>query len=334
MADLAPRFVGGALLPPRLQDLARPPRGVYVVGELPRGPAVAIVGTRHPSPEARRFAFRLARDLARAGLTVLSGGAQGIDAAAHLGAMRGRGPTVVVGPGGYYRPYPDCHRRLFERVVAHGGAYLSLRRPKRPALRGGFFARNACLVALAHAVVVVEARYRSGARNAANWARRLGRPILVVPSTPWSSTGRGCVVELRLGAKVCGGPADVLDALEQALVLPTRPKSPARELEAEQIDLPFAAPLEPGSSPPAARLVHPPEQSVAPEDDDAHRVLAAVWSGARHLDAVCERSGLSPATTQRLILTLTLEGVLAADPAGGLRAVPAGRSVSASKQPK
>lgn len=314
MVDVSWRVLAGPLLPARLGDLPRPPEQLYVHGELPRGPAVAIVGTRHPTAEGRSFAFKLARDLARAGMAVLSGGAEGIDGAAHLGALRGRGVTAVIAPAGFEKPYPPKHRRLFERVLVHGGAYASLRRPSEQAFH--FFARNAALVALAHVVVMVEARYRSGARNAASWARRLGRPLLVVPNAPWIATGRGCLVELRRGARLCAGPEDVLDALEESLVLPPRPKS--RQSAAEQGELSF-------DDNPAERPV------PAGLDADAGRVVAAVRAGARHLDALCERSGLSPAAAQRLILTLTLEGVLAADPAGGLRVAPAGRSVSPRK---
>lgn len=321
MPDRLPRVLTGALLPSRLGDLPRLPRRVYVLGELPRGPAVAVVGTRHPSKEGRCFAFRLARDLARAGIAVLSGGAEGIDGVAHLGALRGGGATVVVAPAGYEKPFPAFHRRLFERVLAHDGAYLSLRRPREPALRGGFFARNACLAALAHVVVVVEAKYRSGARNAASWARRLGRPLLVVPSAPWIPTGRGCLLEIRQGAKLCTGVTDVLDALEQSLVLPPQARPVAHELAEEQIELPFA------SSTSEA-------ETSEGEDKETRALLEVVRSGARHLDEVCARSGLSTATAQRLILTLTLEGVLAPDPAGGLGVAPNSRPVSAAKRLK
>jgi len=314
MVDARSLTLAGPLLPVRLQDLPRPPRRIHVLGELPRGPGVAIVGSRHPTREARYFAFRLARDLARAGITVLSGGAEGIDGAAHLGALRGRGATVVVAPAGFEKPFPAFHRALFEHVVARGGAYLSLRAPSEPAF--GFFARNACLVALAHVLVVVEAKYRSGARNAASWARRLGRPLLIVPSAPWIPAGRGCLLELRLGGKLCTGSEDVLDALEESLVLPPRPKQRTAPA-AEQTELPFTAPA------PATAL-----------DAEARLLLEAVRAGARHLDAVCERSGLSAAAAQRLILTLTLEGVLAADPAGRLGVTPAGSSVSRRKSLK
>jgi DNA processing protein len=349
MVDFGLRALGGEQLPVRLNDLPWPPAEVHVMGELPRGPGVAIVGTRHASAEARRFAFGLARDLARAGVAVFSGGAEGIDAAAHLGALRGRAPTVVVAPAGFYRPFPEEHQRLFERVLAHGGAYVSLRRPYQSALRGGFFARNGCLVALAHVVVVIEARYRSGARNAAKWARRLGRPLLAVPNAPWVTTGRGCLVELQLGAKVCMGPRDVLTVLEAALAFPPRPEPRAAEraaeeraleerseLAAEQTELPFAA----SESAPAAAPVRdsvelaPEFGLTSREQEEACSVLAAVRAGARHLDAVCERSGLSTAVAQRLILTLTLGGVLAADPTGSLGVTRTGGSVSARKSLK
>src|SRR5262249_30734984 len=81
-------------MPARVLDLPDPPDALYVRGELPRGPSVAIVGTRRPTPEARKFARRLARELASAGVSVLSGGAKGIDAAAHEGALRAHGTTV------------------------------------------------------------------------------------------------------------------------------------------------------------------------------------------------------------------------------------------------
>jgi DNA processing protein len=165
-------------------------------------------------------------------------------------------------------------------------------------------------VALAHVVVVVEAKYRSGARNAASWARRLGRPLLIVPSAPWIPAGGGCLLELRLGGKLCTGSDDVLDALEESLVLPPRPKLGRAEV-AEQTELPFTAPAPAGAFGAESQLL-----------------LEAVRRGARHLDVVCERSGLSAATAQRLILTLTLEGVLVTDPAGGLGVAPAGSSVS------
>lgn len=304
-------MLSGPLLPTRLRDLPEPPAELHLVGELPRGPSVAIVGTREPSEAALEFTHTLAAELARAGIIILSGGAEGIDTAAHRGALAGAGRTVVVAPAGFKQPFPRENARLFAEIVAAGSAYLSLLPPDEPAPRGIFFARNASLVALAHAVVVVEARHRSGARNAAAWARRLERPLLAVPSAPWIPSGAGCIVELRLGARPCVGRDDVLGVLAESLVIP---------------------PFKPESKRPAGA----PEQSVLPfalpeGHTELERIVRAVAAGATHLDAVCAASGLSPATVQRHLLTLTLEGVLVADAAGGLELNPARRPVSSNK---
>src|SRR5262245_46006796 len=118
--------LSGPTLPPRFADLPRPPKLLYLWGELPRGPAVAIVGTRHATPAGLEFAETLSHDLARAGVAIFSGGAGGIDSAAHRGALRAGGTTVVMAPAGFDHPYPPENRRLFAQVVERGGAYASL----------------------------------------------------------------------------------------------------------------------------------------------------------------------------------------------------------------
>src|SRR3954468_417449 len=228
MSDVADRCLFGSALPGRLMDLEEPPDRLFLRGELPRGPAVAIVGTRHPTKPYARYAHRLGRELAEAGVAVLSGGAKGIDTAAHRGALAAGGVTVVVAPAGFERPYPEQNAELFRQVVAAGGAYLSLPEPNCPASRGIFFARNACLVALAHLIVVVESPIRSGARNAAAHARRLGRPLFAVPAPPWHGNGRGCLAELQLGAQVLISVKDLLRALRDQNLHPVGPTSQAR----------------------------------------------------------------------------------------------------------
>src|SRR3954469_25974014 len=96
----------GERLPPRISDLADPPARLYLHGELPRGPAVAVVGTRKASAEGLAFTRALAAELAAAGVAVLSGGAKGVDTAAHEGALDVGGVTVVVTPAGFERPFP------------------------------------------------------------------------------------------------------------------------------------------------------------------------------------------------------------------------------------
>jgi len=300
MSGLADRCLTGGALPGRLADLAEPPERLFLRGELPRGPAVAIVGTRHPTEPYAQFAHDLARDLAEAGVAVFSGGAEGIDTEAHRGALAGGGVTVVVAPAGFERPYPEENAELFRKIVAAGGAYLSLPEPDCPATRGIFFARNACLVALAHLLVVVESPIRSGARNAAAYARRLGRPLFVVPAAPWHGNGSGCLAELRLGAQVLTSVKDLLKALrDQNLhaVGPTALALGAFRPQQESLSFTKTSPLLP----------------------EREAVLEAVQNGAGSSDEICLVAGLPAARVSELILTLRLEGVLVTGPSGRLQ---------------
>lgn len=285
----------GDRLPAVLADLDQPPDRLYLDGELPRGPAVAIVGTRKPSVEGAAFARGLASELAAAGVTIVSGGASGIDTAAHEGALDVGGVTVVVAVPGLSRPFPPENEALFRRVVGSGGAYLSLFPEDAAATRAKFFARNGCLVALSHAVVVAQTPYIGGARNAAKWARRLGRPLFAVPHSPWVAEGRGAVAELRLGARPLDGPRDVLMLLhrsgQHAIPVATRGGAAQGELRDS----------------PGARAEDP--------------VLSALREGAVHPDEIVDRTGLSLATVQRRILTLALSGVLVPGPLGSLKLV-------------
>jgi DNA processing protein len=277
-------------LPPRLADLEEPPARLYLHGELPRGPAVAVVGTRRASEVGRDFTRKLAGDLASAGVAVLSGGAEGIDTAAHEGALAVGGVTVVVAPAGFDRPYPPENAALFRRVVDSGGAYLSLAPDDVPATRGIFFARNGCLMALAHAVVMAEAPVSGGTSNASKWARDLGRPLFVVPYSPGHWQGAGCIEQMRLGARPVHRAQDILTLLEAAGLrgLPTPATQPT------QLALPI-----PGMDP----------------------VLAALRAGASHADQIAEQTGLSLAAVQQRILTLALSGVLVPGPWGSLKLV-------------
>jgi DNA processing protein len=278
-------------LPPRLADLPDPPRRLYLRGELPRGPAVAVVGTRKASAEGLAFTRRFASELAAAGVAILSGGAEGIDTAAHQGALDAGGVTVVVTAAGFEHPFPKENAGLFQQVLDGGGAYLSLFPDDVPANRPAFFARNACLVALAHAVVVTQAPFISGAANAAKWARQLGRALFVVPHSPWVPQGTGAIQELRRG----GRPLD-------------RPKEVLRFLR--------AAGFHPLTAPPAQG-----ELFSSPEPGEHDPVLRALREGAVHADEIVDRTGLSLATVQRRILTLALSGVLVPGPLGSLKPV-------------
>jgi len=300
MSEVADRCLSGSALPGRLADLEAPPDRLFLRGELPRGPAVAIVGTRHPTDEYASFAFKLAYDLAKAGVAVLSGGAKGIDTEAHRGALAAGGVTVVVAPAGFERPYPEQNADLFRQVIAAGGAYLSLFEANCPATQAIFFARNACLVALAHLVVVVEAPIQSGALNAAAHARRLGRPLFVVPASPWQSNALGSLAELRRGAKLLLSVKDLLKALRDQNLHAVEPLAQALpEPRPQQESFDFTE-----TSPPEAQRA---------------AVLKVVRRGAGSSDEICFRTGLAAGRVSELILTLRLEGVLVTDPSGRLQ---------------
>jgi DNA processing protein len=298
-------------LPVRLRDLSAPPRVAYLRGELPRGPAVAIIGTRKASLDGIAFTRQLVRDLVDAGVAILSGGAKGIDRAAHFAALRAGGVTVVVAPSGFDAPYPRRHARLYAQVLARGGAYLSLVpshvRPTLPA----FHIRNAALVALAHAVVVVQAPVVSGAINAARAARRVGRPVFVVPSAPWDPLGGGCLVELELGARPLVKAAQILKTLADLRVHAV-PPSPFGT------DAGHAPDPGTGTNPHALAAQ---SGTLALPFDEGRVLLNLLRSGATHPDSLAERTGWEVRRIQQLLLTLTLDGVVVSDPAGRVRIV-------------
>jgi len=300
--------------PARLRDLPSLPASLHVRGDLPRGPAVAIVGTRRPTPEAWRFARDLSYELALAGVAILSGGAEGIDTAAHRGALAARGVTVVIAPAGYDAPFPEENAALFRRIVASRGAYVSLVADDRAAHPATFFPRNACLAALAHALVVVQAPFRSGARNAAAWARRLGRPLLVVPSAPWVEEGRGCILELRRGAVVCDSARSVLKTLSEQGLVPIA-ASPQKKGAARR-----SASSPPAASSPVGQAELFETANISdrlPQDPIARRVLDAMRSESLQADDLCSRLGLTAAQVQSALLTLRLDGFLVPTPFGG-----------------
>lgn len=295
--EFRPRILAPDEFPRRLRELAAPPERLYLIGELPSSRAVAIVGTRHPTDGGRRFARDLAASLAREGVAIVSGGALGIDTAAHEGALDAGGVTVVVAPAAFDTPYPSENASLFERVVREGGAYVTAYAPGTKAQQHHFFSRNAQLAALADALVVVESGLRGGARNAAKWARELSRPVCAVPGSPWEPRGQGCLAELALGAVLVTTARAVLDA--------------AGYPAGASALLPFEPP---GRSAPSPRL---PQSCSA--DPERNAVILALAERPLTGDELCSLTGLSPGRLQAWLLTLTLEGIVVSCPSGRIQ---------------
>jgi DNA processing protein len=225
--------------PARVRGLEVPPAVLHVLGGLDRflaaaaGDAVAIVGARRASQYGIDVASALGRDLARAGIPVVSGMALGIDSAAHAGAITAGGTTIAVLPAGAQRAYPPARRSLHSQIAATGAAVSEL--PGLARVRRWMFpARNRIIAALAVLTVVVEAREHSGALVTARFADGLGRPVGAVPGRVTSSQSQGTNDLLGRGAIVVRDAQDVLDLLYGAgsrpLPAPVRPRLD-RELE-------------------------------------------------------------------------------------------------------
>lgn len=202
--------------PRGLDDLgdAAPP-ALWVRGGLCARSTVAVVGARASTTYGERVAYDLAHGLATRGSCVVSGGAYGIDAAAHRGALGAGGPTLVVLAGGVDRAYPAGNARIFEEAVGTGGALVSEVPPGSLPTKSRFLQRNRVIAALSDATVVVEAAWRSGALSSAHHAAALLRPVGAVPGPVTSAASAGCHRLLREGHAVC-----VVDADEVAELLP------------------------------------------------------------------------------------------------------------------
>jgi len=212
---------GGDGWPPSLDRLPRPPAFLRVKGALPSAGerAVAVVGSRRPDEAGARLARRLGAALARAGLWVVSGGAAGVDGAAHRGVLDAGGRTAIVLGGGLDHLYPAGHRALFARAVEGGGGLLAEREDGERPTTWSFPERNRIIAALSEAVVVVRAGEGSGALLTAEWARRLRRTVFAAaPEGPPEVTA-GLVTLVGLpgtGASVFREPEDLLAALRPA----------------------------------------------------------------------------------------------------------------------
>lgn len=256
-------------------------------------PAVAVVGTRRPDRYGIEVATRLAGTLARERVTVVSGGAVGIDAAAHRGALDAGGATIVVLGGGMAEPHPPANRDLFERAVRAGSCVVSEYAPGTPAGRHRFPERNRIVAALADAVVVVQAGIPSGAAITAERAARLGIPVFAVPGDVWYERSAGTLRLIGRGARVLARPSDL------AVVPALRGLS--------DLDWPVPGRRLPGT--PVPWMAGPRLPARAPgEEAGTDAVLAALEEGAASLDDLCDRMGLGPGPLSAMLLRLEVEG--------------------------
>lgn len=234
--------------PARLTTIVGAPPLIYLRGTIEPSDtnAVGIVGSRACTPYGRRIAERIAAGLARAGWTVISGLARGIDGAAHRGALGAGGRTIAVLAGGLSRIYPPEHAGLAEEIVERG--CLISETPMTVAPQPGMFpARNRIISGLARAVVVVEANIKSGALITVDHAAEQGREVFAVPGPVDSPASAGCLDLIRKGAKLVRDADDILEDLRGIAPpdLPPAIRSTPRVNTPNLFDMPAPVGLDP-----------------------------------------------------------------------------------------
>ncbi len=289
---------GGELIPP-LALWIRGTSDLATVGTR----SVSIVGARAATPYGERVARDLASGLAERGFLVVSGGAYGIDAAAHRGALAVGQETVIVSAGGLDRAYPTANTTLFDRA-AESGLLLSESPPGSAPQRRRFLTRNRLIAALGSGTVVVEAARRSGAMNTAHHCSGLGRPLMAVPGPVTSAMSVGCHALIAAEAdpaRLVTGLDDVLLAIGSAGDLPVSPVAPAS----------------------ASGLTDRLDEL----DQSARQVFdgfpARAWV---HPDRLAVRAGVSPLAVIRVLPILEMSGLIEASDGGYRIARPASRS--------
>ncbi len=198
-----------------LKNIDTPPNQLYIAGTLPaeRHPTVAIVGSRKPTPYGIEVTHRLAFELARNGVVVVSGLAYGVDAVAHKAALEAGGTTIAVLAGGLHRVYPAAHLGLAKDIIQNSGAVISEQEQGVEAHKYHFLARNRIVSGLADAVIVTEATDRSGTFSTVAHALNQNKEVFAVPGPITSLLSAGPNRLLQQGAHVALEAQDILDII-------------------------------------------------------------------------------------------------------------------------
>ena len=268
-----------------LHAIEEPPTLLFGIGRrepLCADRSVAIVGTRHPTALGTVLATRVAIRLVEAGVSVVSGLAVGIDAAAHAGALDGHGSTIAVVGGGIDQPGPAANRRLADRILACGGTIISEHRPGVRPTRGTFPRRNRIISALALGTIVIEAPARSGALITARHALEQGRRLIVAPGRPGDPATAGCLALLR------ESPATPLVGLDELIV-----------------DLGLDAAVAEGAPTGAGLSAEAALETLTPVQ---RQVAEALMQGARTADAIVADLGMEPGVVAAALTLLQLRG--------------------------
>lgn len=281
--------LGDLRYPTTVLEAADPPLLLFAEGDLRllQAPSVAIVGSRHATVQGEENARAFAEALSLAGVTVVSGLARGIDAAAHEGALAaGSGSTIAVLGTGLLQVYPKAHIALARRI-AQQGLVLSEFLPDTPALRANFPKRNRIVAALSRGTLVVEAAVQSGSLITARLASEMGREVLAIPGSIHAPQARGCHALIKQGAKLVETAQDVLEELRLGVpaVVGDTPALAATSIDGDA------------------------ESDVHAGGEDP--ILRAMGHDPVGQDALSARTGLGPAELGARLLELELMGQVA-----------------------
>jgi len=273
--------------PPLLREVADRPAYLFVRGTIDERDrfAVAVVGTRRPTPYGREIASTFSRDLAEMGFTIISGGAMGIDAAAHHGALRAGGRTIIVLGCGIDVAYPALNQPIFNEIVENGqGAVVSEYPMGATPESWRFPVRNRIISGMAMAVVVVEAGRQSGALITAGTAADQGRDVMAVPGNVDRPSSVGTNSLIMDGASLVTCAQDIVNQLGVTVL----PKTSDERSASTVTDLP----------------------------DDQRRILTNLSLTPKHIDVLSADVGMSTAQTSALLTLLELQGLVHRQPGG------------------
>lgn len=271
--------------PPLLKKIAHSPKALYVKGDadILCEPCFAIVGTRKASGEGLELARRIGYNLSEAGLIIVSGLAQGVDGAAHKGALEARGGTIGVLASSLEERFffPSIHLRLAKEMIEKGGAVISEYEKSEPALKHNFVARNRIVSGLSLGVLVVEAPEKSGALITAEFAKKQKRLVFAIPGSPFARNSAGANLLIKQGAYLVENAKDILEVLEKQTLFASQKRK--------------------------ENTIH---SSYGTDSAEEKNILEALAYGQLHIDKLAEKTKVEMSELLTLLIELEMRGVV------------------------
>lgn len=287
--------------PALLKEIADPPLVLYVAGEVAvlDTPAIALVGTRHPSMYGRETARRFAYQLAGAGYTITSGLAEGVDTEAHAGALKAKGRTIAVLGGALDCLYPKSNTTLAREIATQGGAVVSEYPFGRQPDRQTFPMRNRIVSGLSKGVLVVEAPMNSGTLITARQGMEQNRSVMAIPGRIDSAASQGCHALLKQGARLVTSPEEVIE-------------------EVQDLFVGKSARISAGLAKPLKKAVLKEERPAPVLMAEERSVMANIEEGGTLIDVIIRKTELPAGRVNALLVSLQIKRLVKLMPGGSV----------------